>query len=160
MTECTGKSFEFPVCKRRAVEAKFQGRDITSDGGVLLLRQADSHLRLGDAEAKALDDSRRHASCVHNGLSLLHQRVYGLALGYEDLIDHHGLRLDLAIQTAVDRDAVLASSSTLCRWENRADRQVTWRIHEVVVEQFIGSFKRPPKWSFPGMPSYHRSMTA
>ena len=145
MTQCTQESFTFPVCKRRTVEANFQGGDITSDGGVLLLRQADRRLGLTEAVARALDDPRRQASCDHDGLSLLRQRVYALALGYEDLNDHQALRLDLAIQTALGRTAVLASSSTLCRWENRADREAAGRIHEVIVEQFIASLKKAPK---------------
>jgi hypothetical protein len=127
------------------VTANFQGGEITSDGGVLLLQQVDHRLGLSEAVAHALDDPRRQASCDHDGLSLLRQRVYALALGYEDLNDHQTLRQDLAIQTAVSRDAVLASSSTLCRWENRADREAAGRIHEVIVEQFIGSFKKAPK---------------
>jgi hypothetical protein len=145
VTNCTQESFVFPGCKRRAVEANFNGGDITSDGGVLLLRQADRHLGLCAAVATVLADPRRRASCAHDGQSLLQQRVYALALGYEDLNDHETLRRDLAIQTALDRDEELASSSTLCRWENRADRDTAWRIHEVMVEQFIASFKRPPK---------------
>lgn len=145
MTECTQESFKFPACKRRVVEANFEGGDITSDGGVLLLRQADRVLGLSEAIAAVLSDPRRQASVDHNDLSLLRQRLYALALGYEDLNDHDQLRQDLAIQTAVDRDRVLASSSTLCRWENRADRATAWRLHEVLVDQFIGSFKRAPK---------------
>ena len=89
--------------------------------------------------ARALADPRRQASCDHDTLSLLRQRVYGLALGYEDLHDHAGLRRDLAIQTAVGRSMELANAATLCRWENRADRQVAWQLHEALVEQFIGS---------------------
>ena len=73
--------------------------------------------------AGVLDDPRRQASCLHDAVSLLRQRLYALALGYEDLNDHQSLRADVAIQTAVDRDTVLASSATLCRWENRADRE-------------------------------------
>lgn len=145
MTNCTQESFAFPGCKRRAVEANFKGGDITSDGGVLLLRQVDRQLGLCAAVATVLEDPRRRASCVHDAQSLLQQRVYALALGYEDLNDHETLRRDLAIQTALDRDEELASSSTLCRWENRADRDTAWRIHDVMVEQFIASFKRPPK---------------
>ena len=87
-----------------------------------MLRQVDNHLGLSAAVARVLTDPRRQASCVHDGLSLLRQRLYGLALGYEDLNDHHGLRADVALQTTVEREAVLASSSTLCRWENQADR--------------------------------------
>jgi hypothetical protein len=127
------------------VQASFDGGEITSDGGVLLLRQADRLLDLTEAVAQALGDGRRQASCWHDGVSLLRQRVYGLALGYEDLNDHRMLRDDLAIQTGVDRDRVLASASTLCRWENRSDRQSAWRVHEVLVEQFIASFKRAPR---------------
>jgi len=145
VTNCTQNSFDFPPLKRRQVEANFQGGAITSDGGVLLLRQIDQKLGLSEAVARALNDPRRQASCVHDGLSILKQRLYGLALGYEDLNDHQHLREDLAIQTAVERDAVLASSATLCRWENRADREAAWRIHEVIVDQFIASFKRAPK---------------
>ena len=108
MTNCTQESFQFPVCNRRSVETNFQGGDITSDGGVLLLQQVDRGLGLSEAVAHALDDPRRQASCDHDGLSLLRQRVYALALGYEDLNDHETLRQDLAIQTAVNRDAVKA----------------------------------------------------
>ncbi|MDA9981276.1 IS1380 family transposase [Gammaproteobacteria bacterium] len=131
--------------KRRCIEASFDGGDITSDGGVLLLRQVDRHLGLSEAVAAVLGDSRRSASCQHDGLNLLKQRVYGLALGYEDLNDHSELRGDIAIQTALDSTRELASSSTLCRWENRADREAARRVQEVMVEKFIASFKRSPK---------------
>lgn len=145
MTNCTQEWIKFPACKRRRVEANFRGGDITSDGGVLLLRQIDQRLGLSESIARIVDDPRRRASCRHDGLSLLRQRIYALALGYEDLNDHEALRRDLAIQTAVGRTEVLASSSTLCRFENRADREAAWQIHEVMIEQFIASFKRPPK---------------
>ena len=145
MTNCTQKSFQFPVLNRRIVEANFQGGDITSNGGVLLLQQVDHHLGLSAAVARTLDDPRRQASIDHNSLSLLRQRVYALALGYEDLNDHETLRLDLAIQTALGRTEELASSPTLCRWENRADRDTAGRMHEVIVEQFISSFNKAPK---------------
>ncbi len=75
----------------------------------------------------------------------MRQRVYALAAGYEDLNDHQQLRNDLAIQTTVERTDVLASSSTLCRWENRSDRQAAWDIHEVMVAQFIASVDEAPK---------------
>jgi len=145
VTNCTQQSFAFPVCKRRSVEANFQGGDITSDGGVLLLRQVDRRLGLSAAVAQALDDPRRQASCQHDAVSLIRQRLYALALGYEDLNDHQSLRTDVAMQTAVERESVLASSATLCRWENRADREAAWKLHEVLVDQFISSFKRAPK---------------
>ena len=145
MTECTQESFDFPPCKRRRVDATFDGGDITSDAGVLLLQRADRRLGLNTAVARALHDPRRRASCAHGLDSLTRQRLFGLALGYEDLNDHQALRHDLALQTAVGQDATLASAATLCRWENRADRATAWRLHEVLVEQFMASFSRAPR---------------
>ena len=144
MTNRSRDQLEFPGCKGRKVEVEFSGGDVTSDGGVLLLRQADRRLGLTARMAKAVDDPRNPALCDHSQLSMLRQRVYGLALGYEDLNDHATLRVDPAIQTAVERDTDLASSPTLCRFENRADRRAALAIHEVLVETFIASFAEPP----------------
>jgi len=145
MTECIQSSFAFPACKSRKIEADFQGGDITSDGGSLLLRQVDRRLKLTRTLARHLNDPRVQGRCDHSLEQLLRQRVYGLALGYEDLNDHDELRHDLGLQTAVDRDNVLASSPTLCRWENEADRETARIVHELFVEEFIESFKHPPE---------------
>ena len=145
MPKCYQRTVEFPRVNRRVVEAGFEGGEITSDGGVLLLRQADRLLGLSEAVATALTDSRRQASCDHAALDLLRQRVYAIALGYEDLNDHDTLRRDVALQTAVERDRALASIATLCRFENRADRDTAIRLHQVLFDQFVDSFKRPPK---------------
>ena len=103
MTECTQVALEFPGCKRRRVEADFTGGEITSDGGVLLLREVDRHLKLTEAVAAVIPDSRCPERCVHDLVSLIRQRVYGLVLGYEDLNDHRNLRTDAALQTALNR---------------------------------------------------------
>jgi hypothetical protein len=145
VTKCTRESFNFPDVKKRTVEVNFQGGDITSDGGVMLLRQVDKRIGLSKAVAQALEDIRRQASCKHDSLALLRQRVYALACGYEDLNDHQQLRYDLAIQSAVEREEVLASSSTLCRWENQANRQTAWHVHQVMIDRFMASFEQPPK---------------
>jgi hypothetical protein len=76
---------------------------------------------------------------------MLRQRVYGLALGYEDQNDHQDLRHDVGLQTAVGCDDVLAGQSTLNRFENRAERGWAWAIHEVLVETFIESHRKPPR---------------
>ncbi len=81
MTNCTQESFQFPRVNRRVVEANFNGGKITSDGGVLLLRQADHLLGLSDAITQALTDPRRAASCDHDLKGLLRQRLYAIALG-------------------------------------------------------------------------------
>ena len=109
------------------------------------MRQADKRIGLSKAVAQTLEDNRRQASCKHDSLTLLRQRVYGLACGYEDLNDHQQLRHDLAIQSAVEREEVLASDSTLCRWENQANRQTAWHVHQVMIDRFMASFEQPPK---------------
>ena len=145
MPNCTQQSFTFPALKRRKIEAEFSGGDITSDGGVLLLRQMDHQLGLMEAIDKVLQDPRDQDQIKHSQLSMLRQRVYGLCLGYEDLNDHRQLRTDPAIQTALNREDVLASQSTLCRLENRSNRQAMVDIHQIFVKQFIASFKQPPE---------------
>lgn len=145
VTNCTQTAFEFPSVKRRRVQASFDGGAITSDAGALLLRQVDRASGLTESVARALHDPRRRASCTHDWKTMLRQRIYALALGYEDLNDHQQLRTDVALQTAVEADSVLASQSTLCRLENAAAREHAVALHEVLIEQFIGSFPRRPK---------------
>lgn len=140
MSDCTQLSFGFPSFDRRKIEGSFSGGDVSSDGGVMLLRQADRRVGLTRAVAEVLQDRRDPALITHSLADLLRQRIYGLALGYEDLNDHDTLRLDLAWQTAVERDEPLASSPTLCRLEGQADRAAAAAIHGVLVEQFIASF--------------------
>ena len=145
MTNSTPETIHFPACRKRRVEARFDGGDVTSNGGVVLLRQVDRMLDLTARVARGLSDGRQRGKVRHRLVDMVRQRVFGIALGYEDLNDHAGLRHDLAVQTAVDRDRPLASAPTLCRFENAAERDWSRAIHEVLVETFIASFDRPPK---------------
>src|SRR5262244_1167799 len=144
VTDCTQGSFGFPACRKRAVEVDFSGGAVSSNGGVLLLRAADRRLGLSAAAAGVLRDPRDPGRCRHSALAQLRQRLYGLALGYEDLNDHDELRHDLALQTAVDRVAPRASAPTLCRFEHWADRATAVALNQVLIEQFIASFAAPP----------------
>ena len=92
-----------------------------------------------------LNDPRRKKSCDHRQLHLLRQRIYGLALGYEDLNDHSALQIDTAFQTFAERDATLAHPSTLCRFENRTDRQTALMANMLMADQFIESHKKAPE---------------
>ena len=145
MTECTQTALQFPRFSRRKIDVSFNGGDITSNGGVQLLRLADERTGLIKAAARAIGDSRRTKSCTHALESLVRQRVYGLSLGYEDLNDHEALRADLALQTALSRDESLASPSTLCRLENRANRNTAVALHKVLIDNFIASYKQAPR---------------
>ena len=123
----------------------FSGGSISSNGGSLLLREVDRRVGLTSAVARALGDRRQRAKVRHDVVTMVRQRVHAVALGYEDLNDHDGLRDDLVIQTACERDGSLASSSTLCRFEQRAERQWAIAIHQQLVEQFIASFAHRPR---------------
>ena len=143
-TVCHSELFHFPAVRQRALCASFTGGDVTSEGGVTLLRQTDRRRGLTKARANVLPDPRAPDRLEHPLLALGRQRIYGLAQGYEDLNDHDTLRHDLAWQTAVERDRPRASSPTLCRWEHRADRPGAWAVHQVIVEPFIASLAPPP----------------
>ena len=124
MTHCSSETIRFPTCRRRHVEARF-------DGGSLLLRQADRRLGLSAAVASRLEDGRQPGKVRHRMVDLVRQRVFAIALGYEDLNDYETLRHDPGIQTAVERDQAPASPSSPCRFENRATRRPECAPHRL-----------------------------
>lgn len=144
MPKCTEGRGGFGRIGRRVIEADFDGGDISSDGGLLLLRRADERVGLSRAAAAVLSDPRDPARITHSLRDLLAQRIYGLCCGYEDLNDHDALRDDLLMQTAVGRVDALASSPTLSRLETRATRAQAVALHGVLIEQFIASHKTAP----------------
>jgi hypothetical protein len=149
MTECTTKTVEFSSIQRRKILADFNGGRITSDAGVLLLRQTDQILGLIDAINGCIRDPRKAIYTTHTQRTLLAQRILAIAAGDEDLNDHQTLRNDPAFQVATGRGLddrqPLASPSTLCRLENRLDRKALARMAEVFVEQFIASHPSAPE---------------
>jgi hypothetical protein len=133
------QSLLFDDLGSRRVQADFSGGTLSSDGGVLLLRQVDIHLGLTQSLAQCFEDQRQQVFVDHSVRQLLTQRIFGLALGYEDLNDHEQLRRDPLLATACEktdplgqdrlnpnhRGWALAGSSTLNRMElsnNRSDR--------------------------------------
>ena len=145
MTLCNTNTIEFSRCKGRKIQLNFDGGEISSDAGAILLNKADKSINLVDRIAASANDTRCQGKIHHTIGDMIRQRVYGLALGYEDLNDHITLRKDTVIQTAVGQDKDLASNATLCRFENAADRKLCWDIHKTLVEVFIESFEKPPK---------------
>lgn len=145
MAVCSGSELEFPGCKNRKVQANFSGGNITSDGGVLLLSQVDKLINLTDRIAAMIDDPRCKGKVDHSIVNMLRQRVFSLAMGYEDVNDHIHLRKDIAIQTAVGSEKNLASSSTLNRFENSVDEGMCRKINRMFTELFVESFETPPK---------------
>lgn len=149
MTECNRESLLFSSLSRQKVVCDFDGGRLTSDAGALLLREVDRRIGLTERLAACLTDPRDPAKIVHDQRVMLAQRIYGIALGYEDLNDHDTLRSDPLFSVLAEHrpkaEAPLASSPTLCRLENRVDRQSLVRMSEVFVETFIASHQRPPR---------------
>jgi len=121
MTECTQSSFEFQAHFSREVVGRFDGGTMTSDGGALLLRETDRRLDLLPRLAGCFEDRRQPWLISHTVQEMVAQRVYALALGYEDLTDHDQLREDplLAVLSGKQRvgEEPLAGKSTLNRLE-------------------------------------------
>lgn len=142
------KAIEFSRLSRRQIRADFDGGRLTSDAGGLLLRQVDRKLGLIDALNRCIPDPRDPEAIVHQQRTLLAQRIFGIALGYEDLNDHQSLRedplLQIVTERGVDEDHPLASPPTLCRLENRIDRQSLVKMVAVLVDRFIASFTQAP----------------
>ena len=120
MTECTQESFPFADHFSRRVVANFDGARMTSDGGGLLLRRTNRKIRLLERAAACFTDGRDPQRVEHPVGEMLGQRVYGLALGYEDLIDHEQLRHDPLLAVLAGQrelESPLAGKSTLNRME-------------------------------------------
>ncbi len=115
-------TLNFPAVGGRAVTAICDGGDVTSDAGVLLLKQADAKLGLTARMAAGLRDGRQVSKVDHAVLTMLRERVFGIAQGYEDCNDFDRLRSDPGFKMACDRPPVtgpdLASQPTLSRFEN------------------------------------------
>jgi hypothetical protein len=169
-TECNSSYLDFPMLGSRQVLADFHGGDITSDGGALLLRKTEELTAIIHQFAACFTDHRNPDLVEHSVTELVAQRVYGLALGYEDLNDHDDLRRDPLLATVVgkddptgktrqrrrDRGKALAGKSTLNRLELTpigADpesryKKVVCRTHDVerlLVTLFLQAHTRPPE---------------
>jgi hypothetical protein len=141
----------------RPVELEVSEAPLTSDAGLLPVRQLDERLRFTRQFADALRDERDSAGIRHSRLAMVRQRLYGVLAGYEDQNDHDTLRHDPVFQLICDRvpdggaaksgptdGAALASQPTLSRFENSIRIADLWRLRDVLVEQFVQSFDSPP----------------
>jgi DDE family transposase len=156
MTQCTQNGFELEAHGRRTVVARFDGGAMTSDGGALLLRRTDQRLNLLPRLASCFHDQRDVRYISHRVSELIAQRVYGLALGYEDLTDHDQLRQDPLLGAIVGKrqagEDPLAGKSTLNRLElstETADRykKIDCRpeaVDELLVTVFLEAHASAP----------------
>jgi len=168
--ECNGKGFEFHPLGNREVRAGFDGGTITSDGGGLLLREVEKRTGIVERFAACFTDYREAGLIEHTVRELVAQRVYGLALGYEDLNDHDELRRDPLLAVLVekedptgesrarerDRGKALAGKSTLNRLELTKEKvgpQERYKkivldpaaVDRLLVEVFLQSYEKAPE---------------
>ena len=143
VTDCNEQPLLFQDLGRRKVVADFSGGSLSSDGGVLLLRQVDANLGLTQSLAQCFYDVRQQQFVDHTVAQMLAQRIYGVALGYEDINDHERLRLDPLLAAACNkrdplgqdrfkpahRGVALAGASTLNRLELSNNKRS--RCHKV-----------------------------
>ena len=148
MTVCH-KQLTFAKIDSRSVIVEFSGGPMTSDAGCLLLREIDRATGLAASLSQALDDPRDPVKVRHEQQELLRQRIFAVALGYEDGNDHNSLRFDPALKTAVGRlpesFSFLASQPTLSRFENRMNHADLRRLGEALVEAYIAAHPGPRK---------------
>jgi DDE family transposase len=169
-TQCNSAYLDFPMLGPRHVLADFDGGDISSDGGALLLREAERLTGIIRQFAACFTDHRKPDLTEHTVQELIGQRVYALALGDEDLIDHDDLRGDPLLATVVgkadptgktrqrrrDRGKALAGKSTLNRLEltpvgadaDSRYKKITCRTRDVerlFVDLFLQAHSRPPE---------------
>ena len=159
-TQCNARQFEFEGIGRRSVVAAFDGGAVSSDAGALLLSKADRAIRLIERFAGCFEDRRDADLIEHSVKMLVGQRVLGLALGYEDLIDHDELRHDPLLGAVLGKleprrhakCAALAGKSTLNRLERTPhnDRyhkigHCAEAIERLFVELFLDAYAAPPE---------------
>jgi hypothetical protein len=159
MTECNQNEFAFAPHFSRLVSARFSERQLSTEGGALLLRETDRKIGLLSRVGKCFSDYRNPAFIEHELGELLAQRIYGLALGYEDLNDHEELRSDplLALMAGKRKlEEPLAGKSTLNRLElTPADSPFDNRYHKItyssaaldalLVDIFMESYAKTPR---------------
>ena len=159
-TECSPDLFGFAPVEGRRVEAAFDGGDATSDAGALLLGATDRAIGLVGRFATCFEDGRDAGLIEHSVATMVAQRVFGIALGYEDLIDHDQLRHDPVMATLVGKlrarrrgCAPLAGKSTLNRLEHAAVTPSRYHkighdgaaIERLLVDLFLEAHRTTPR---------------
>src|SRR6266850_5769066 len=132
----------------KAVVTRFDGGRLSSEGGLLVLREVERRLGLADRLAACLKDPRAPEKVVHRLAEIIRFRMLMIAAGYEDGNDAESLRADTMFKLALDRlpsDEELCSQSTISRLENLPDVRALLRLGRALVGQYCASFRVVPK---------------
>jgi len=148
MTDDNLLPFCFPAVRRKKITAAFDGGRISSDGGVMLLAQADRRLGVVERLAQAIPDARDPDRITHLLPDILRARIFAIACGYEDADDLDRLRFDPAFKLACgrlpDSGRNLCSQPTVSRCENAPDLRDLIRLMRVMVDLYCASYTKPP----------------
>ena len=145
MLKDNNQTLLFKELNGKKVEFDFNGGDVSSDAGLLFLRETESQINVINQVANVIHDKRHPGYVKHEVIQLLTQRVFQIASGYEDANDSNTLRTDPIFKIACDSEDTLASQPTMCRFENTPTRRTLYKIGEVFVDIFINSYSKPPK---------------
>ena len=132
----------------KSIVAKFDGGSLSSDGGVLVLREVERRLRVADRLAACIEDPRAPDQITHTLSDIIRFRLLMIAAGYEDGVDANSLRVDPVFKMAHDlapSDRELCSQSTISRLENLPDMRALLRMGRGMVNLYCASFKQVPK---------------
>jgi Transposase DDE domain group 1 len=148
MTDDNLLPFSFPAVERKKVTAAFDDGRLSSDGGVMLLAQAERRLGIAEQLARVIPDGRDPERVTHLLPDILRARIFAIACGYEDADDLDRLRTDPAFKMACgrlpDSGADLCSQPTLSRWENAPSLRDLVRLMGVMVDLYCASYANPP----------------
>ena len=148
MVDDSVAGFGFPAICRKRVTAAFDGGRLTSDGGVLLLAQAERAMGIAGRLAGCIADARDQSRVVHDLADILQARMLAIACGYEDADDLDHLRHDPGFKLAVgklpDGAIGLASQPTMSRWENAPTTRELVRMMSAMVDIYCASYRAPP----------------
>lgn len=134
--------------KDKAVLLDFDGGRLSSDAGILILKEAANQIGIIPALSRAICDTRDQRYVKHSNDDLIAQRVYQIMAGYEDQNDANTLRDDAVLKMALGYDPLgddsLASQPTLSRFENKPSKSDIYRMTQTLVDVFIASYAEPP----------------
>lgn len=137
--------FNLSNFRNKKVEVQFTAEQISTDGGLLFLKEVDKNIGIIDRIAACIEDHRHQSYVVHDIKSLLNQRIMQIAAGYEDANDCNDLRDDGVLKICCEKENSLSAQPTMSRFENSVSTKELYKISHAFVDQFIASYAVRPE---------------
>lgn len=137
--------FDLSNFRNKKVEVQFTTEQISTDGGLLLLKEVDKNIGLIDRIAACLEDGRHQSYVKHDIKSLLNQRIMQIAGGYEDANDCNSLRNDGILKVCCEKEISLSAQPTMSRFENSLSSKELYKISQAFADQFMASYTEQPE---------------